>query len=132
MLVIGRPPHRSDRLLFTSLADSGLPAALGGDCGIGVGRICDRSGGGSVNDAICGAGGLGTGVNGTGARRASIITGAVDFAPSGISGRGLGVTSSLDLEGGTKMAALAVPVTATTAKASARRFMEAIPGCLFD
>ena len=64
-------------------------------------------------------------VNGTGARRASIITGAVDFTSSDILGGGLGVTSSLDLEGGTKMAALAVPVTATRAKASARRFMEA-------
>ena len=128
MLDIGRPPHRLSDRLFTSLADPGRPA-WGGDCGIGVGRICERSGGGSVSDATCPTGGMDGRIRGTGARRVSIIARAPDLTPADIfgGGGGSGLASSMDLEAGAKMAALAVPVTATRAKANARRFMEAAP-----
>jgi len=130
MLLIDRPPQRESDRLRTSLAVATFIAGLA--CGRGAGGLCTTTGDGSARDAIWGVGGLGRGVNGTGARPVSIVRVALDFTTGDILAGSLGVTSSAGgelkmVDGGLKMAALAVPATTKKARANATRFMGRTP-----
>jgi len=130
MLFIVRPPQRPSDRLRTSLTVTRSIADLAGAGG--AGGVCTTAGGGdSERDAIWGAGGLGRGVNGTGARPVSRISGALDFTAGDRLAAWRGTISGVDVDrglkagdGGLKIAALAVPATTKKARASATRFME--------
>ena len=139
MLFSDRPLQRASARLPTSLSVARSIARLARSRGArtrGGGAVRTAAAGDSARDAMSSGGGLGKSGSGTGARPVGITSGALarpvwiasaalDCAGGDILAVCLPVTSSVD--GGLKMAALAVPATTRKARASVTRFMEANP-----
>ena len=92
----------------------------------GAGLVSAGAGGGSVSDAICGGDGLDGGAYGTGTRPLSIVTGAVALTAGEMAAScDPAVTEFVD--GGTKIAALAIPADTRKTSTEPACFMAANP-----
>ena len=94
--------------------------------GTGAGRISAGAEGGSVSDAICGAGGFDGGAYGTGTRPLSTVAAAVAL-PAGEMAASCDLAVTNSVEGSAKIAALAIPADPKKASIKPACFMGATP-----